>query len=68
MSKSLYLRIKKICSFYTDYLHFSRLLTTNLVSRGYDLKQINKISKTIGALKRQDLLPYKKKLNFSNTF
>jgi hypothetical protein len=60
---SLFLRIRRICSKTEDYIYFSLLLSKYLVSRGYDLKYINKIFTMVLNLKRNDLLRYKEKNN-----
>ena len=41
--KSLFLRIRRICSKIEDYIYFSSILTKYLLSRGYFLKSINNV-------------------------
>ena len=38
--KSLFIRIRRICSDFSDYLYFSRLLTFQLQKRGYSNNEI----------------------------
>ena len=58
---SLFLRISRICSDYTDYLYFARKLSFQLISRGYNYKNIFTVSNNIGNKDRDFLLPYKVK-------
>jgi hypothetical protein len=64
---SLFTRIRRICTFYTDYLANSRNLIVQLVKQGYDLKKVTGISRSIGKKSRSELLPYKNKVNEKNT-
>ena len=64
MPKSLFIRIRRICSHYYDYLYFSNKLIFQLLSRGYDYYLVRKISNVIGGIDRLSLLPYKKKLSY----
>ena len=62
--KSLLFRIRRICSFYSDYLYYSRSLIKQLVKRNYDFETICKISRMVGSLDRDSILPYRdKRLN-----
>lgn len=67
--KSLFIRIKRICSNFIDFLHFSSILCMQLVSRGYDLDKLNKVLNTVSDMDRDELIPYKdkKKLEFDNS-
>ena len=66
--KSLFLRIRRICTSYTDYLFFARKLIFQLLQRGYCYKKLISTSVSIGNIDRKNLLPYKSKTNFtSNT-
>jgi hypothetical protein len=56
---SLFKRIRRICSSFLDYLHFSRILFVQLLKRGYNYKTLNNIILNIGNIKRESLLPYK---------
>jgi hypothetical protein len=60
---SLFLRIRRICSSYIDYLHYSRILFVQLLKRGYNNKVISGVIRNIGNLDRKTLLPYKSKNN-----
>jgi predicted GIY-YIG superfamily endonuclease len=66
--KSLFIRLRRICTRYCDYLYYSRQLIFQLVKRGYIFKKLLKICITIGNIDRSELLPYKSKTNnnFSN--
>ena len=59
--KSLFIRIRRICSDYSNYLYFSRLLMSQLLNRGYDFNEIRKTSNLIGKIDRNCLIPYKEK-------
>jgi hypothetical protein len=61
--KSLFIRIRRICSSYSDYLYFSTQLIKQLESRGYEYKFLSKIRFIIGSIEREKLLPYKPKLD-----
>ena len=56
---SLFLRIKRICSSFTDFLHFSRILYSHLIKRGYSQSSLNAVINKIIKLDRNSLLPYK---------
>ena len=68
--KSLFIRIRRICSSFIDYLYFSHLLITQLISRGYTYKFLIKICYAILNTERNSLLPYKKRVKspFINFF
>ena len=55
---SLFLRIKRICTYLTDYLFFSRKL-----SRGYKYNELRKIKICVNCLKRSDILQYRIRKN-----
>ena len=59
--KSLFLRIRRICSSYTDYLYFSRKLIFQLLERGFNFKKLISTSFSIGKIERNSLLAYKNK-------
>ena len=59
--KSLFIRIRRICSFYHDYLFFSRTLISQLIKRGFDYHKINKLANVVGGFKRENLLNYKER-------
>ena len=63
--KTLFIRIRRICTDFSNYLYFSRLLTSQLLNRGFDFDKIRKISNLIGKVDRNCLIPYKNKnLNY----
>ena len=59
--KSLFFRIRRICSSFSDYLYFSRILIKQLVSRGYDFHTICKVSRMVANLDRNSIIAYKNK-------
>ena len=59
--KSLFIRIRRICTEYIDYLYFSRKLIAQLLKRGYKYEFLIKICLSIGKEERKELLPYKNK-------
>ena len=65
--KSLFIRIRRICSFYSDFLFFSRRLVSQLVNRGYNKYKILKVFRMVSNLDRNSLIPYKPKKEFSVT-
>ena len=56
---SLIKRIRRICSSYNNYLFHTRNLLIQLLKRGYNINLINGLIRSIGEIKRKDLLPYK---------
>jgi hypothetical protein len=58
----LFIRVRRICSRFHDYLFFASLLVIQLVKRGYNFKSVNQIARRIGNRKRKELLPYKDKI------
>jgi predicted GIY-YIG superfamily endonuclease len=61
--KSLFIRIRRICSYLIDYLYHSRKLIYQLASRGFNKCDLYKTSRTFACIKRESLLPYKHKTN-----
>ena len=59
--KSLFIRIKRICSNYYNFLFHSWNLINQLRNRDYELEKFLKISKLVGNLNREVLFPYKDK-------
>ena len=59
MPKSLFLRIRRICSSFIDYLAIARQLSLNLIKRGFELSIIYKVSAVVGGLVRNSLLEYR---------
>ena len=64
LPKSLFIRIRRICTHYYDYIFFENKITWQLVKRGYKLNSINKISRQIRNIDRSNLLPYKDNIKF----
>ena len=62
--KALFIRVKRICTSYTDYLFYTRKLILQLVERGYDFDILCALQRTLGNIPRDNLLSYKKKDNF----
>lgn len=70
---SLALRLKRICSLNTDFLHQLDILKTKLVSRGYNLNYICKAFESVKTIERKDALrksvaPISDKIVLSITF
>ncbi len=59
--KSLFFRIRRSCTLFSDYLFFSRMLIAQLVERGYDFNIVLKCARMVGTLDRESLIPYKPK-------
>jgi len=70
LAKSLFIRIRRICSWTNDYIFFSSLITEQLVTRGYDRNSINKVFTMVLRLDRNDLIKYKskRKIDFDKNF
>lgn len=65
---SLFIRIRRICSDYIDFIDAAKKLRDNLLERGYDLLIIRSVFNNVSNLDRESLLPYKiknKNLDFS---
>ena len=61
--KSIFIRIRRTCSNFIDYLLFSSKTIDQLVSRGYVKNEVQKISRSVAVIDRKKLLPYKEKTN-----
>ena len=59
LPKSLFIRIRRICSNLVDFSYFSSVLSYHLTLRGYDLKLINRVYSMVLDLDRSKLLEYK---------
>jgi hypothetical protein len=59
--KSLFLRIRRICSNYNDFLYHSRNLIFNLINRGYDFNLLLKTFTLVSKIDRISLIQYKSK-------
>lgn len=65
LPKSLFIRIRRICTNYNDYLYYSREIIINLMKRGYKLDYLENIFIKISRIDRESLIQYKVK---NNTF
>ena len=65
--KSLFIRNRRICSEYFNYINISKTHIDQLLKRGYQRIKLIKLCKTIGNIDRDSLLPYKEKQDFFNT-
>jgi len=61
--KSLFIRIRRICSCNLDYIFHSKILILQLYKRGYNYFKLKSIAKSIYMTPRVDLLQYKSKQN-----
>ncbi len=59
--KSIFIRARRICSSYLEYLKFSRIFYFQLLDRGYKSKTLSAIIRQIGKLDRNELIEYKNK-------
>ena len=66
--KSLFIRVRRICSDLIDYYISSSKLIYQLVSRGYDIFVLYKIRNTVANFIRSDLIPYKIDKKFNSSF
>jgi len=68
--KSIFIRNRRICTYYSDYILICKLHIEQLIVRGYKKRSLVKLCKTIGNIDRNSLLPYKEKNNdfFSSVF
>ena len=57
----LFFTIKRICTYFHDYLFFSRKIFFQLLKRGYNYKMLRKIMNTVSNLNRNEIIPYKNK-------
>ena len=64
--KSIFIRIRRICTHYSDFLFFARRLTSQLIKRGYNKLKLRKAVRTIGNMERNLLLPFKIKSTLFN--
>ena len=62
--KSLFIRIRRICTAYSDYLFHARNLIYQLTNRGYTIDKLVRIAQTIGNVDRNSLICYKNKKSF----
>ena len=58
---SLFLRARRICSSFIEFLYFSRIFYFQLIKRGYNKTSLDSIINRIMKMDRLSLLPYKNK-------
>ena len=63
--KSLFIRVRRICTNFSSYLYFCRKIYVHLLQCGYDAMVMNKLIQMIGNIDRDKLIDYKKKCNNS---
>ncbi len=63
--KSLFFRIRRICTYLEDYFFYSGLISEYLVLRGHKKIDLRKVRFTIAQIDRNILIPYKNKNNFN---
>ena len=68
--KSLFIRIRRICSEISNFIYFSSIIRKQLLNRGYDKILIDKIFTMVLKLDREKLIQYKDKkyIDFENFF
>ena len=59
--KSLFIRIRRICSNFSDFLYFGSKLVSQLTSRGYDRLKVSKTFLMAANIDRTKLIEYKDK-------
>jgi hypothetical protein len=57
--KSIFMRIRRICTNFVDYLYYCRLMYIQLIQQGYNSFQLDKLIYVIGNLNRNELIKYK---------
>ena len=67
---SVLIRIRRICTKYSDFVFFYSLIHNQFILRGYESKTLTKIFTMVSSLDRNKLLKYKekKKMDFNNNF
>ncbi len=66
--RNLMTRIKRICSFYVDFIFHVTNLCILLFKRGYDFKKILINFSLVCIMDRDELIPYKKNINTNQFF
>ena len=61
--KSVFFRIRRICSNLSDYLYHSFIFSQEFIKKGYDQNNVHKCARMVSNLDRNSIIPYKKKLN-----
>ena len=68
--KALFIRMRRICSYFSDYIYFASILSFRLLERGFEKILIDKAFMMVADLERDNILQYKnkeKKLDFNKT-
>jgi hypothetical protein len=58
---SLFISFRRICTDITDYWLITNKIIGRFIARSYDFARVLKIANTVACMKRDDLIPYKKK-------
>jgi hypothetical protein len=68
--KSVLIRIRRICTKYSDFVFYYSVIRNQFILRGYEKNIISKIFTMVSSLERDKLLEYKEKnrLNFNCNF
>ena len=69
--KALFIRLRRNCTYLSDYLFFASFISLKLKNRGYDEKLIKKSLTMVSNLDQESLIEYKNKdkgINFDKTF
>lgn len=68
--KTVFIRLRRICTRFNDFIYFTSIITKQLLNRGYELTTINKVFNMVSRLDRKELLIYKgkKSIDFNNNF
>ena len=64
--KSIFMRSRRICSSFSDFLFFSRIFFDQLLNRGYDYIILRKSLNMVSNLERINLIKYKEKKIFAD--
>lgn len=62
--KGLFIRIRRICTNYSDFLYFTSKIIFELIKKGYKFDDLRKICNMVGKIDRSSLIPYKLKPQF----
>jgi len=60
---NLFIRNRKICSYYSDYISICKIYIDRLIKLGHKRTSLIKLCKSIGHIDRNSLLPYKENIN-----
>ena len=59
--KGIFIRVRRICSYDSDYFHFARIFYFELLKKGFDKIILEKTIRMVGNLNRNILIKYKDK-------